>query len=218
MKRVRITIHPPDVYFPRAYELLTGEAGHVGRVRIVNWNVSTPPAGFLLRVRADARRLEDALAGVANVRDYELFPIADGECYCFLAAEEVTVGRALFDNFTRGSLMTVPPIECHEGGSSTFTIIGTETDIEAAVAGVPDGVDVEVEAVGGEKVASDSVVGRLSVRQREAMETAVEIGYYDVPREATGEDVARELGCATATASEHLRKAEVKLVRSLFDE
>ncbi|WP_440007210.1 helix-turn-helix domain-containing protein [Halomicrococcus sp. SG-WS-1] len=218
MKRVRITIRPPDVYLPPVYELVTRGAEYLDRTRIVNWNVSSPPAGFLLRIRGEYRRLEDALADGANLREFEIFPITDEECHCFLTAEAPTVARALFDNFTRGSLMTVPPIECHEDGSSTFTMIGTEADIQAAVDGVPEGVGVDVEAVGGETVAPGGVVGRLSVRQREAIETALAVGYYDVPRDATSDDVAREMDCATATASEHLQKAESKLVAALFDE
>jgi len=217
MKRVRITIRPPDAYLPPVYELLTGGAAYLDSVSIVNWNVSDPPAGFLLRLRGEYERFEDDLASAPNVRDFELLPLSDAECYCFLAGESPTAARALFENFTRGSLLTVPPVECHEGGASTFTIVGTEADIQAAVDDAPDGVEVTVESVGGGPVATDGAVGRLSPRQRDAVETALRLGYYDVPRDATVEDVARELDCATATASEHLRKAESKLIRSLFD-
>jgi predicted DNA binding protein len=48
--------------------------------------------------------------------------------------------------------------------------------------------------------------------QREALAAAAALGYYDQPRGATSEDVADELDCATATAAEHLRKAEATLV------
>jgi predicted DNA binding protein len=44
------------------------------------------------------------------------------------------------------------------------------------------------------------------------------LGYYDVRRDPTVEDVAAEPGCATATAAEHLRKAESTIVSSLFGE
>lgn len=52
----------------------------------------------------------------------------------------------------------------------------------------------------------------LSERQREALRAALELGYYDTPREATHADVAAELDCAPNTASEHLQKGEAKLV------
>jgi predicted DNA binding protein len=46
---------------------------------------------------------------------------------------------------------------------------------------------------------------------------AFEAGYYDVPREASRDDVARCLGCAPSTASEHLRKAERRVVSTFLD-
>lgn len=54
----------------------------------------------------------------------------------------------------------------------------------------------------------------LSERQREAVTVAMELGYYEQPREATHEEIAAELGCAPNTASEHLQKAEAKLVEA----
>lgn len=200
---------------PPVYRLLTREASYLSAVDIVNWNVAQPPVGFLLRLRGDYERLEETIADVENVRECEFFANGPREAYCFLAASDVTVGRALFENFTRDDLLTVPPIACHDDGSSTFTIIGTEAAIQDAVDGVPNDVDVLVEAVGTGPVAPNNVAEGLSPKQRRAVEVAVRVGYYEVPRQATTEDVADELGCATATASEHLRKAEANILSTL---
>jgi hypothetical protein len=198
------------------YRLLTRDATYLSSVDIVNWNVAEPPVGFLLLVRGEYRRLERALEGEENVRDFGLFPNGDREAYCFLAAEGPTAGRALFENFTREDILTVPPIACHGDGSSTFALIGTESAIQDAVDGVPDGVDVRVNAVGTGPVAPNNAVDGLSAKQRGAVRAALRVGYYDVPREATTDDVAEELGCATATASEHLRKAEAEVLSAQF--
>jgi predicted DNA binding protein len=56
----------------------------------------------------------------------------------------------------------------------------------------------------------------LTDRQREAVEAANDLGYYEIPREASQEDVAERIGCAASTAAEHLRKAETKLLRSIL--
>ncbi len=138
MKRVRITISPPDEYLPPVYRLLTREASYLSYVRIVNWNVADPPAGFLLWVRGDYRRLGRALEDGANVRDAELFPNGEDEAYCFLAADRSTPARLLFENFTRENVLTIPPIQCHDDGSSTFTLVGTDGAIQAAIEGVPE--------------------------------------------------------------------------------
>jgi predicted DNA binding protein len=58
----------------------------------------------------------------------------------------------------------------------------------------------------------------LTDRQLDVVETAFEMGYYDWPRNCTGEDVADELDIASATFSEHVRSAEQKLLAVLFDQ
>jgi predicted DNA binding protein len=58
----------------------------------------------------------------------------------------------------------------------------------------------------------------LSDRQYEAVQTALELGYFDWPREADAETLAEALGVSHATALEHLRKGERKLLtRALSD-
>jgi hypothetical protein len=217
MKRVRLTISPPEDYLPPAYRRLTLEASALSAVRIVNWNVADPPVGFLLWVQGDYRQLEAAFEDVANVREVALFPDGPETAYCFLAAERPTAARALFENFTREDVLTVPPVECHDDGSSTFTLVGTDAAIQAAVEGIPDAVGVTVEAVGAGPVSVDDAVRSLSPRQREAARAGLRVGYYDVPREATIADVAAELDCGRATAAEHLQKAEANLFRALLD-
>jgi len=217
MKRVRITIHPQELDNPALYEHLTA-APYIDEVQTLNWNNETPPAGFLLWIRGEYRRLEDVLATDPEVSEYELFPLSEAECHCVLEGAGTADARALWANFNRGSLLTVPPVQWNDDGSSTFALIGTEGDIQAAVDGVPEGIPVDVERVGGTDVRPESVRGDLSDRQRETVETALEVGYYDTPRNATIEDVAAETACARSTAAEHLQRAETKVMASLFGE
>lgn len=54
----------------------------------------------------------------------------------------------------------------------------------------------------------------LSERQERVLEAAVENGFYDIPREATVEAIADDLGLAISTVSETLARAERRLVTS----
>ncbi|MFC3959517.1 helix-turn-helix domain-containing protein [Halovivax cerinus] len=218
MKRVRLTVHPGDLDLPAAFEDVTGDREPFVDVEVVNWNVGPPDAAFLLRVRGDLDRLADALEADAAVADCTFVPIGDAEAYCFVAGVGTADARALWEPFARGSVMTIPPAEWNADGSYTFTAVGRDADIQAAVEAVPAGARVEIEAVGGDRYAAGDVVRRLTDRQREAVQRAIEVGYYDSPREATCADVADALGCATSTASAHLRKAESRLVHGLFGE
>jgi predicted DNA binding protein len=55
-------------------------------------------------------------------------------------------------------------------------------------------------------------LGVLTAKQREALELALERGYYERPRDATLSDLAELLGITKSAVSQRLRSAESKLV------
>ncbi|MBZ6497035.1 helix-turn-helix domain-containing protein [Natrinema longum] len=52
----------------------------------------------------------------------------------------------------------------------------------------------------------------LTDRQHEALRTAYERGYFDIPRQASLEDVAAELDISPSSVSERLRRAQTQLI------
>jgi len=70
------------------------------------------------------------------------------------------------------------------------------------------GVEFTVDHV-RERVTPDPV---LTERQESLVETAAEMGYYDVPRTATLTEVAEAAGVAKSTCSETLHRAESRIV------
>lgn len=58
---------------------------------------------------------------------------------------------------------------------------------------------------------------RLTERQREVLETAHGMGYFDHPKGANAGEVADALGITTATFSEHLAAAQSKLLDAILD-
>jgi hypothetical protein len=54
--------------------------------------------------------------------------------------------------------------------------------------------------------------GGLTPRQADALEAAVQLGYYRFPRRGRLADVGRTLGISRSTAAELLRRAEAKIV------
>ncbi|GAA0670824.1 bacterio-opsin activator domain-containing protein [Natronoarchaeum mannanilyticum] len=57
----------------------------------------------------------------------------------------------------------------------------------------------------------------LTDRQREVLEAAYFSGYFEWPREKTGEEIAETLGVAPPTFNQHLRAGERKLFEALFE-
>jgi len=65
--------------------------------------------------------------------------------------------------------------------------------------------------------ATEVEVTRVTEKQTEAIETALELGYYERPRRATLGDLADELGVTDSAVSQRLNGAERNLVKSLFE-
>lgn len=63
----------------------------------------------------------------------------------------------------------------------------------------------------------DSAIPKLSDRQREALETAIDGGYYEIPRETTTETMSEQMGVSRRTLEEHLRRAENKLINGVIE-
>ncbi|WP_436927679.1 PAS domain S-box protein [Halosimplex amylolyticum] len=61
-----------------------------------------------------------------------------------------------------------------------------------------------------------SLSKNLTDRQQAALEAAYHRGYFEWPRDATGEEVADSLGIAPPTFSQHLRRAEKAVFETVF--
>ncbi|RQG96555.1 helix-turn-helix domain-containing protein [Natrarchaeobius chitinivorans] len=82
-----------------------------------------------------------------------------------------------------------------------------------------DGVLVEGLTQDHESASKDPVVvdrDVLTGRQREVLETAQRMGYFEYPKGANATDVADELGVARSTFTEHLAAAQTKLMGAIL--
>jgi DNA-binding CsgD family transcriptional regulator len=62
----------------------------------------------------------------------------------------------------------------------------------------------------------ESLLSKLTPRQRQMLLTAYALGYYDVPRKISSDDLSRHLNVDKSTIVEHLRKAERKLMGGII--
>jgi predicted DNA binding protein len=212
---VRITAGGREAEIHPMYDVWTN-APFVERATALQWNFTGDALGILHYAVGDADAFEAAVAEIPEVVDYDVVRAGDGAFYVYVRDATTDALGDLFAPITRGGLVVVPPIRYHEDGTVTFSVFGPDAEIQAAVEAVPDPVTVTIEEVGGLDATTATVEARLSERQREAVRAALELGYYDVPREAGHEAVAAAIDCAPSTAAEHLRKAESKLVSSVF--
>ncbi|MFB6224628.1 MAG: helix-turn-helix domain-containing protein [Haloarcula sp.] len=81
-----------------------------------------------------------------------------------------------------------------------------------------DGVSLRSMRRNGDVDPVDSILvdrSRLTDRQQEVLETAVEMGYFEYPKGANAGDVAAELDISVSTFAEHLAAAQTKLLDSI---
>lgn len=214
--RVRITadagragsIHP-------MYGVLT-EAAFIKRATAEQWNYTGDALGILHYVVGDANALESALQEIPEVVGYDIERIDDRSCYVYVRDATTESLQEMFSPISSGGLIVVPPVEYKPSGTVVFSMFGPDDEVQAALEDVSVPVDVTIEAVGGLAGTTTAIEARLTDRQREVVETAVEMGYYDIPRSANQEEIATELDCAPSTVAEHLRKAEAQTLQAHF--
>lgn len=100
--------------------------------------------------------------------------------------------------------------------------IGTVREIIADLKEVTEGVDLQrLYQTGDETDGGGGLVyidsGLFTERQREVLEAAHDMGYFDYPKGANAGAVAAELGITTATLVEHLSAAQSKLLDAVLD-
>ncbi len=93
-----------------------------------------------------------------------------------------------------------------------LSLVGSQETIADAVRKYQDaGVAPDLRKL-GTYAGGDEPLDGLTDRQEEVVRTAYEMGYYDVPRTVSTEDVAAELDLDPSTVTEHLQRAERNLL------
>ncbi|MFB6136985.1 MAG: helix-turn-helix domain-containing protein [Halobacteriaceae archaeon] len=103
-----------------------------------------------------------------------------------------------------------------DGDGIDVSLVGNQSAIADSVADYDDaGMAVLLRTLGDYTGPGDALDG-LTGRQREVLETAHDRGYFEVPREASVEDVADACDLDPSTVAEHLQRAERNLVRDVL--
>jgi predicted DNA binding protein len=217
MRAVELHLLPEGGAFPGVDRTIANLAG-IDREALTNlgWH-SDGSYTLLYRLRApEPDPLVAALDGHEDVKRYEL--VEEGErLYTFLHVGEREALSELLSIAEEHALMLDPPFQ-FTGQGVRVTVAGEEGALQSAFAEATDRIAVDVEWTGGYSPGRPSALKRLTERQREALITAYEMGYYEKPREVSFEEVAGELGCASSTANELLRRAEATVVDAVLAE
>jgi predicted DNA binding protein len=113
----------------------------------------------------------------------------------------------------------------YEGGFEHVKLFAfTKDDQEAAIDNLSAISKVTVEQRGqlerhtarpAMTVSVDDFLDTLTTKQLLALVEAIEMGYYTMPKKATIDEIAAKVGMPRSTFEEHLRKAEIKVMRNM---
>lgn len=216
MKYVRVTAAPDLDVSPEIFQLLAASP-HVTRARLLSWRVTeADDVTMLFAVHGDRDGFSTALDDIPSVVDADVTPDDDSRFY-FLATIRPPLFEGIFRLLAERGLLVITPVLYHDGKVHA-SVVGRTAAVQATLDRIPPAIDVTVHEIGERGFEPESARAALSDRQREAVRAAIELGYYETPRKVTYEDIASHLDCAPSTASEHLQKAEAKIVRSTMTE
>jgi predicted DNA binding protein len=164
------------------------------------------------RLRGDSAILEEILGKRSDVVLYDT--IGEGgvfDLYLRVRIEDRSTFEECF--FGQGLVIDLPVT--FVGRGLRITLIGTSEMVRRTMNCLPNEVTCSVERLGG---SNDDrlLLSTLTDRQREVIETAFGLGYYEIPRRTTHEEIAAALDLSGSTIDEHLRKAEFRLMDQLL--
>lgn len=160
-------------------------------------------------VAGEPRAAADAVADHPHIVEYQRLELTDDRSL----AKYETTDTGLYGFMEDSSLPPEFPVVVRDGWYE-LDFTGRRDVFEALRAGIEAaGFEHELLSLvsaGGEEEGEEEL---LTDTQREALETAMREGYFEVPRDCTLEEVADEMGVDKSTASGVVRRGEARVLK-----
>lgn len=215
MRYVTLRVSPTEgeAFHPLGRALAADEAvdrGNIHRVEMLD-----DGTGLLLaEARGNVDRYCEILRESEHVHEFSIVE-DDGWWYSYTHFEPNDANREMLELQYESELAVETPIEVEDDGAFVLTLVGPMEAFRESTPTSTDAYEVEVLETGEHHPELDDLFLSLTERQREVLETATGLGYYDNPRQATHDDIAAEVDAAPSTVGEHLRKIESRVFEHL---
>jgi hypothetical protein len=216
MRHVTFVVVPEEDGLHPATEALES-CPSVSRDTILHLNLlSDGTAVALNHHRGNPEALREILADCTDVLRHDVTAGETGiDSYVHFRPNKTTAALLWVTN--EFELIVETPIRpADESGAIRVGVIGPDDVVQHAIDYVPDTVRLELERLSDYEAGAKDQMRKLTDRQREILAIAIEVGYYDVPRQATHQTIADTLDLSTTTVGEHLRKIEANLLSDLI--
>lgn len=213
MKRVSFRVlDSPDMMHPIHRGII--DSTTVSSAKLLQWGPKENITTFSW-FDGDHESVKSILGDIDSVRTFQLSGGSTGT-YAIINQTNYELGSSLLNLITHAGVVFVPPVTFDDTGEISFEAVGETETLSGLYRQLNDKFDVMIEIV-KEYNRRPSPVS-ITERQLASLETALSIGYYEVPRMGSIKDIAAELDCATSTAGELLRNAEAAVIASYVDE
>jgi predicted DNA binding protein len=213
MRYVKVSLMPTQGDIDPVGEEIEADPS-LTRESILHFNrLNDGTAVLLTQLRGNRERLEEIFEASEEILSYNVSSVRDG-LQAYVHTEPTEAGAALFDLTEEHEFVVDTPIE-YGGDGFRVAIIGKEETVRRAIDDVPEGIRLELEQLSDYDPELRKLSSLLTERQQEILNTASDLGYYEVPRRATHQDIADELGVSTTTVGEHLRKIEARMLSEI---
>ncbi|MFB6143128.1 MAG: helix-turn-helix domain-containing protein [Halorientalis sp.] len=214
MRHVELVLRPGAGGFHPAEGKII-ESPDVQRIAIHHFNqLDDGTVVFLYQVRGDIERAREVLDGETDVLAHSISR-SGNDLHAYIHFQPNDIVDGLLSLPQEHSVIVDTPIECLPDGGIRVNGMAQESTVTEALGTLPEGLEVELEAIGEYDPDDRQLFSMLTERQQDILLTAMDMGYYDVPRQATYEDIGDELGIAPVTVGEHLRKIESRVLTEI---
>lgn len=218
MKSAKIRIKPPGGAFPGVDSTLAETPG-VERESVLYFEYMEDGClSLVYRLGAeDTEAVTTALDRDDTVLNHEVVEMAGGTIYLFIHAERSDLMAELISVVEDNAVVVTGPYRWTDEGFEA-RIAGTTEALQQAHEQASKNFEVTIDWIGRYSPGVATPLDRLTDRQREALETAHQQGFYELPRRTSYEEIGMELGCTPSSANDLLRRAEASVMQALFEE
>lgn len=212
MRRIQFSAtYPERLIHPLHQRLMEVES--VTRVELLMWTPTGDPTtlAWCDGTRAATERIIEA---IDSLLVSHLVEDVDGT-YVFLQQADFEFSAALLDTIAASQIIFLPPVTFLASGEVKFETVGQTEALSTFHEELSELGELTIEQV--HEFERQHSPSQLTDRQQEALEAAVSVGYYEVPREGTTVDIATVLDCSTSTAGELVRKAEATVIQNTLE-
>lgn len=214
MRSVTVVARQADGWF-QSYGQAFADADGITPIAIHSIQLLDDETALVLyELSGDISRVRDILTESTDTIDSLVTDGVESAFAHILFEPTDTVSRFL--RIPRERRLTIDtPLAFTGNGGIRITAVGPGQVLREVFSNSAEALHLTIEEVGDYHPPSDRPFARLSDRQQEVLQVAVEMGYYEEPRRVTQADLAEVLDCTAATVGSHLRRIEHTLIPAM---